>query len=272
VPSYLGITERLEVWAATKQTAVTGLRLITSPTAACLWKAFQNWERKQSILAVEINHAGVSAAIAEFDAGILEILSDNGKSTASGTSDDARLQLVGELVSNSLALSACDAIDEVVVCETGNSVSRYKLSQLLKDFTGCEVDYRPDAVARGATLQSQVLMGVKKGLIVLDVTPTGIGIKFADDLIDVIPHGMPRPLQHSVQIDVRADGNVELDIIDLGPSRTKIGSLEWRGLKVGAEARISFNVIGELDAAGNLTIEVTAINDGIRQRLSIKMD
>lgn len=195
-------------------------------------------------------------------------------------------ELAGDLIRKTIALcedAVADAgmkieeLDHVVL--VGGSTRIPMVQQLVEEVFGRKPaqSVNPDeVVALGAAIESSVLTGQRKDLVLIDVTPLTLGVETLGGVMTPIIHrNSPVPTRNSRIFTTASDNQSvvgvhvaqgERDLID---GNRSLGTFELRGIKPAKRGEPRIEVTFEIDASGILNVSAKDTNTGQKQSIEV---
>ena len=195
-------------------------------------------------------------------------------------------ELAGDLIRKTISLCTdavndagmkIEELDHVVL--VGGSTRIPMVQQLVEDVFGRKPaqSVNPDeVVALGAAIESSVLTGQRKDLVLIDVTPLTLGVETLGGVMTPIIHrNSPVPTRNSRIFTTASDNQSvvgvhvaqgERDLID---GNRSLGTFELRGIKPAKRGEPRVEVTFEIDASGILNVSAKDTNTGQKQSIKV---
>jgi len=172
-----------------------------------------------------------------------------------------------------------DDIEEVIL--VGGSTRSLLVKEAVADYfnkSHINDSLNPDeVVALGAAVESDILAGNRKDLLLLDVTPLSLGIETMGGLMDfMISRNSKIPAQFVKEYTTYVDGQVNLGINVYQGEREqvnqnrKLGSFELKGIPAMPAGLPKIRVVFSINADGILKVEAKELRSDISQEIEIK--
>jgi molecular chaperone HscA len=169
-------------------------------------------------------------------------------------------------------------IQEVVMVggSTRTPLVKLQVSQFFQREVHDQIN--PDeVVALGAAIQSDILAGNRKDILLLDVTPLSLGIETMGGLMDVIiPRNAKVPSKAGRQYTTSIDGQVNMKISvyqgerDLVNENRKLAEFDLKGIPAMPAGFPKVDINFKLNADGILTVEAVELRSGVKQEVEVK--
>lgn len=171
-----------------------------------------------------------------------------------------------------------DDIQEVVMVggSTRTPLVKLQVSQFFQREVHDQIN--PDeVVALGAAIQSDILAGNRKDILLLDVTPLSLGIETMGGLMDVIiSRNAKVPTKAGRQYTTSIDGQVNMKISvyqgerDLVGENRKLAEFDLKGIPAMPAGFPKVDINFKLNVDGILTVEAVELRSGVKQEVEVK--
>lgn len=170
-------------------------------------------------------------------------------------------------------------ISEVVL--VGGSTRFPEIKKTLQGLFGSTLindSINPDkVVALGAAIEADVLVGNRKDVLLLDVTPLSLGIETAGQLMDVlIPRNSKIPCRVAREYTTSVDGQVNLKVSvyqgerELVSENRKLGEFDLKGIPAMPAGLPKIEIEFALNADGMLKVKAMEKRSGVEQIVEIQ--
>ncbi len=195
-------------------------------------------------------------------------------------------ELAGELIRKTIPLCR-DAVEDAGmkikeldhVVLVGGSTRIPLVQKLVEEFFGMKPaqSVNPDeVVALGAAIESSVLSGQRKDLVLIDVTPLTLGVEtLGGVLAPIIRRNSPIPTRNSRIFTTASDNQSvvgvhvvqgEREVID---GNRSLGTFELRGIAAAKRGEPRIEVVFEIDASGILNVSARDTTTGQEQSIKV---
>jgi molecular chaperone DnaK len=195
-------------------------------------------------------------------------------------------ELAGDLIRKTIPLCKeavteagmkIEDLDHVVL--VGGSTRIPMVQMLVEEFFGRKPaqSVNPDeVVALGAAIESSVLTGQRKDLVLIDVTPLTLGVETLGGVMaPIIQRNSPIPIRGSRIFTTASDNQSVVGVHvaqgerDLIEGNRSLGTFELRGIAPAKRGEPRVEVVFEIDANGILNVSARDINTGQEQSIKV---
>ena len=195
-------------------------------------------------------------------------------------------ELAGDLIRKTIPLCesavndagmSMEDLDHVVL--VGGSTRIPMVQRLVEDLFGRKPaqSVNPDeVVALGAAIESSVLTGQRKDLVLIDVTPLTLGVETLGGVMTpIIDRNSPVPTRNSRIFTTASDNQSVVGVHvaqgerDLVDGNRSLGTFELRGIKPAKRGEPRVEVLFEIDASGILSVSAKDTNTGLKQSIKV---
>ncbi len=179
------------------------------------------------------------------------------------------------------ALKDADLLPEDIsrVILVGGQTRMPRIIQEVREFFGKEPyrDINPDeVVAMGAALQSGVLSGEVKDIVLLDVTPLSLGVETKNDTFTVIiPRNTTIPTKRSMIFTTTVDNQTKVRIHvlqgerEIASANKSLGYFDLVGIRPAPKGIPQIEVTFEIDVDGIVRVTAVDMDTGKEQSMEI---
>lgn len=274
VPSCFTLLQRNAVKSAAQLAGLECLRVVQSSTLAGV--AFGiNIEENATILVVDVSKGHVVTSILEVENGVFEVLGVYGKSFINENQEGV-LYLLQTALEEVLRCSKLtkDKVDKVFLSGSSLYLSAIdkKIQQIMSQ-QRIKAGFSEMAVVLGGSVQTAVLAGAVKDILVLDVISSGFEVKTADGQTAwMIPWNTTIPTLRSEYFTTIFDNQTSVEIPIIQTLRASnqtvyLGSVRLNGISSAPAGIPKIEVKFAIDA--NESLCITAIDKASRQRVSV---
>ncbi|PIE53088.1 molecular chaperone DnaK [Candidatus Fermentibacteria bacterium] len=195
-------------------------------------------------------------------------------------------ELAGDLIRKTMPLCQeavseagmkMEDLDHVVL--VGGSTRIPMVQELVEELFGKKPaqSVNPDeVVALGAAIESSVLTGQRKDLVLIDVTPLTLGLETLGGVMTpIIDRNSPVPTRNSRVFTTASDNQSVVSVHvaqgerDLVDGNRSLGVFELRGIKPARRGEPRIEVTFEIDASGILNVSAKDNNTGQEQSIKV---
>src|SRR5256886_1073645 len=255
VPAYFNDSQRQATKDAGKIAGLEVLRIINEPTAAAL--AYGMDKKKDETIAVyDLGGGTFDVSILEIGEGVFEVKATNGDTHLGGDDFDQRVM---------------DWIAEEFKKDNGIDLRKDRMAlQRLKEAA------ERAKIELSTTVQSAVLTGEVKDLLLLDVTPLSLGIETLGGVMTtLIPRNTTIPTKKSERFTTAADSqpSVEVHVLQgerpMARDNRTLGRFHLDGIPPAPRGVPQIEVTFDIDANGILNVSAKDTATGKQQHIAI---
>ena len=170
-----------------------------------------------------------------------------------------------------------DDVDKVIL--VGGSTRVPLVQQIIEDITGKELykGINPDeCVALGAAIQSGVITGGVKGIVLIDVTPLSLGVEAEGGLfVPIIERNTTIPAEESKIFSTITDnqGTVEIHVLQgerkMADDNVSLGRFHLNGIRPAPRGSPRVEVTFDIDADGIVHVSAADADTGSSERITV---
>ena len=277
VPSCFTTLQRMAVKDAAKLTNLECIRLTHSSTLAAL--AYGTvMQGNETVLVVDVSEGHIVTSILSVEDGVFDVWSVSGKCFLSSREDQEQvLNHFRTSLENTLldAKIAKDAIDKVFLTGYSSYISAIeeRIRQLMNK-QPVTSPFSETAVVLGAAIQSGVLGGLVKDILLLDVMHLSLGIETVNEKIStIISRNTTFPTLKSEVFTTISDNQTSIEVqvvegdLQHGQNIIHLGSFRLDGIPPAPRGLPQIEIRFEVDA--NESLSIRAKDKGSGKEMSV---